>query len=211
MGLARNTVMGFIDWPDVKTCVAPLEAQKRRSGANSRQFGSDFGGPPGCNSDLWLYNSDFWPIIDSAQTGYIVKGEAQKSPLFWRFALVLQEFQYNTLKFNKPPIYTNTPSKSTCLYISSSLRTADATLTFGPNQMLSLKNRPRIINQEFYRKGFLNLPRACVFCLQIAAGDAGWCPTQGLTDHAPGAAHGKERCSRSDLSESIWHQQCIPA
>ena len=30
--------------------------------------------------------SNFWSQINSVQTGCIVKGEAQKNPLFWRFS-----------------------------------------------------------------------------------------------------------------------------
>ena len=59
------------------------------------------------------YNVRSEPFHD-VQTRSIVKGEAQKSPLFWRFSgfwifsgsPVLQEFHKKTLKFKKSPIFT---------------------------------------------------------------------------------------------------------
>ena len=65
------------------------------------------------------------------QTRCIVKGEAQKSPLFWRLfwgflifsgSPVLQEFHKKTFKFNiKSPIFTNAPCKTACLYNAPSI------------------------------------------------------------------------------------------
>ena len=71
--------------------------------------------------------------INSVQTRRIVKGEAQKSPLFWRISgsfrfsqdRLWQEFHKKTLKFNKSPIFTNTPCKSTCLYSAPSMHIVD--------------------------------------------------------------------------------------
>ena len=62
----------------------------------------------------------------------IVKSEAQKSPLFWRFlGFFSQEhlFSRNStrkpLNLTKSPIFTNTTCKSTCLCNASSLRPAE--------------------------------------------------------------------------------------
>ena len=72
--------------------------------------------------------------LNSVQTRCIVKGEAQKSPLFWRFSggfgfsqeRLCCRNSKKTLKFNiKSPIFTNTPCKSTCLYNAPSLHTVD--------------------------------------------------------------------------------------
>ena len=73
-------------------------------------------------------------LINSVQTSCIVKGEAQKSPLFWRFSgsfWFSQErlFSWNStrkpFKFNKIPDFTNTPCKPTCLYNAPSMHTVE--------------------------------------------------------------------------------------
>ena len=68
------------------------------------------------------------------QTMCIVKGEAQKSPLFWRYSggfLISQDRLFSRNSTRKPlnliksPIFTNTPCKSTCLYNAPSMHTVD--------------------------------------------------------------------------------------
>ena len=68
------------------------------------------------------------------QTWCIVKGEAQKSPLFWRFSggfwfsqdrLFSRNSTRNPLNFKKSPIFTNAPCKTACLYNAPSMHTAD--------------------------------------------------------------------------------------
>ena len=64
--------------------------------------------------------------FNSVQTRCIVKGEAQKSPLFWRFSggfwfsqdrLFSRNSTRKPLNLYKiPDFYTNTPCKCTCLY-----------------------------------------------------------------------------------------------
>ena len=67
-------------------------------------------------------------------TTCIVKGEAQKSPLFWRFSggfwfsqdrLFSRNSPSKPLNLIKCPIFTNTPCKSTCLYNAPSMHTFD--------------------------------------------------------------------------------------
>ena len=69
-------------------------------------------------------------IFNSVQTRCIVKGEAQKSPLFWRFSGGLDRlFSRNStrkpLNLVKSPIFTNSPCKSTGLYNAPSMHTVD--------------------------------------------------------------------------------------
>ena len=68
------------------------------------------------------------------QTRCIVKGEAQKSPLFWGFSggfcfsqdrLFSRNSTRKPLNLIKSPIFTNAPCKSTCLYNAPSLHTLD--------------------------------------------------------------------------------------
>ena len=67
--------------------------------------------------------------INSLQTGCIVKGEAQKSPLFGRYSVFVYFFQErlfsrtSTRNPLKSPITTNTLCKSTYLYNAPSLDT----------------------------------------------------------------------------------------
>ena len=74
--------------------------------------------------------------FNSVQTRCIVKGEAQKSPLFWRFSggflifsgsLVLYKFHKKTFKLNKKKssIFTNAPCKTACLYNAPSTHTVN--------------------------------------------------------------------------------------
>ena len=71
------------------------------------------------------------------QTRCIVKGEAQKSPLFWRFSwgfLKERLFSRNStrkpLNLLKSPIFTNAPCKSTCLYNAPNLHIVDTYILF---------------------------------------------------------------------------------
>ena len=76
--------------------------------------------------------------INSVQTRCIVKGEAQKSPLFWRFSgflwfsqdrLVSRNSTRKPLNLIKSPMFTNTPCKSTCLYNAPSMHAFDSSLS----------------------------------------------------------------------------------
>ena len=80
------------------------------------------------------------------QTRCIVKGEAQKSPLFWRFsggfdflriACSLRIPQKKPLNLIKSPIFASAPCKTACLYNAPSMHTVD----------LFLPNRIRIRNR----------------------------------------------------------------
>ena len=71
-------------------------------------------------------------FINSVQTRCIVKGEAQKSPLFWRFSggfwfsqdrVFSKNSTRKPLNLIKSPIFTNTPCKSSFLYNAPSMRT----------------------------------------------------------------------------------------
>ena len=73
-------------------------------------------------------------FINSVQTRCIAKGEAQKSPLFWRFSgsfwfsqerLSSWNSPKNPLNLIKSPICTNTPCKPTCLYNAPSMHTVE--------------------------------------------------------------------------------------
>ena len=68
------------------------------------------------------------------QTRCIVKGEAQKNPLFWRFSggfWIYQDRLFSRNSTRKPlnliksPIFTNAPCKSTCLYNAPSMHIVD--------------------------------------------------------------------------------------
>ena len=68
------------------------------------------------------------------QTRCIVKGEAQKSPLFWRFSggfcfsqdrLFSRNSTRKPLNLIKSPIFRNAPCKTACLYNAPSMHTAD--------------------------------------------------------------------------------------
>ena len=72
------------------------------------------------------------PNINSVQNRCIVKGEAQKSPLFWRFSGGFEFSQDLLFSRNstrqpsnliKSPNFANTPCKSTCLYNAPSMHT----------------------------------------------------------------------------------------
>ena len=67
------------------------------------------------------------------------KGEAQKSPLFWRFFGGFWFSQDHLLSRNstrkpwnviKSPMFTNTPCKSICLYNAPSMHTVDSKSSF---------------------------------------------------------------------------------
>ena len=64
-------------------------------------------------------------LFNNVQTRCIVKAEAQKSPLFWRFSggfdfsqdrLFSRNSTRKPLNLVKSPIFTNAPCKTTCLY-----------------------------------------------------------------------------------------------
>ena len=72
--------------------------------------------------------------INSVQTRCIVKGEAQKSPLFWRFSggfwfsqdrLVSRNSTRKPLNLIESPIFTNAPCKTACLYNAPSMHTLE--------------------------------------------------------------------------------------
>ena len=73
-------------------------------------------------------------FINSVQTRCIVKGEAQKNPLFWRFSggfrfsqdrLFSRNSTRKPLNLIKSPIFTNAPCKTACLYNAASMHTLD--------------------------------------------------------------------------------------
>ena len=79
-------------------------------------------------------NMDQRGKINSVQTRCIVKGEAQKSPLFWRFSgglcfsqdrLFSRNSNRKPLNLIKSPIFTNAPCKTACLYDAPSMHTAE--------------------------------------------------------------------------------------
>ena len=80
-----------------------------------------------CNF-LWRFN------FNGVQTRCIVKGEAQKSPLFWKFSggvwfsqerLFSKSSTKKPLNLIKSPIFTNTPCKFNCLCNAPSLHIVD--------------------------------------------------------------------------------------
>ena len=73
-------------------------------------------------------------MFNSVQTRCIVKGEAQKSPLFWRFSggfwfsqdrLFSRNSTRNPLNLIKSLIFTNAPCKTACLYNAPSMHTVE--------------------------------------------------------------------------------------
>ena len=75
--------------------------------------------------------------FNSKQTTCIVKGEAQKSPLFWRFSggfwfsqdrLFSKNSTRKPLNLIKSPIFTNAPCKTACLYNVPSMHILDLNL-----------------------------------------------------------------------------------
>ena len=73
-------------------------------------------------------------LINSVQTRCIVKGEAQKSPLFWRFSgglwfsqarLFSRNSTRKPLNLIKSPDFYNAPCKTACLYNAPSMHTVD--------------------------------------------------------------------------------------
>ena len=117
-------------------------------------------------------------LIGSIQTRCIVKGEAQKNPLFWRFSggfWFSQERLFSRNSKRKPlnlitsPIFTNTPCKYACFYNAPSWHTVDFSFSsFGP---LDLGGE---LNSEPLLKVFLFLTKTLVthsaaVCDSIAA------------------------------------------
>ena len=75
-----------------------------------------------------------WAKLNSVQTRCIVKGEAQKSTLFWRFSggfcfsqdrLFSRNSTRKPLNLIKSPIFTNAPYKTVCLYNAPSMHTLE--------------------------------------------------------------------------------------
>ena len=70
------------------------------------------------------FGAQIWKIFNSAQNRGIVKGEAQKFPLFWRLSggsgapVFSRNFTREPLNLIEAPIFGNTPS----LYIYLSLQ-----------------------------------------------------------------------------------------
>ena len=84
-------------------------------------------------------------MINNVQTRCIVKGEAQKSPFFWRFfggfwfsqeRLFSRNSTRKPLNLKKSPIFTNTPCKSTCLYNAPSMHTVEMIVSLASVQMI---------------------------------------------------------------------------
>ena len=82
----------------------------------------------------WVGPKGHLTWLNSVQTRCIVKGEAQKSPLFWRFSggfcfsqdrLFSRNSTRKPLNLIKSPIFTNTPCKTACLYNAPSMHTLD--------------------------------------------------------------------------------------
>ena len=89
------------------------------------------GSPP---REVWWEKITGTNDFNSVRTRCIVKGEAQKSLLFWRFSGALWFSQDRLLCGNstrkhldliKSLIFTNAPCKSTCLYNAPSMHTVD--------------------------------------------------------------------------------------
>ena len=83
--------------------------------------------------------------INSVQTRCIVKGEAQKSPLFWRFSgsvwfsqdrLLSRNSTRKPFQFNKIPDFTNTPCKSTCLCDAPGMHTVEESHVLWPDSAM---------------------------------------------------------------------------
>ena len=90
-----------------------------------------------------FFVNSFRPFLNSVQTRCILKGEAQKSPLFWRFSggfwfsqdrLFSGNSTRKPLNLIKSPIFTNAPCKTTCLYNAPSMHTADFSLEKEENE-----------------------------------------------------------------------------
>ena len=99
-------------------------------------------------SHVWVTFPGPWKAIfesskmsfNSVQTRCIVKGEAQKSPLFWRFSggfwfsqdrLFSRKSTRKPLNLIQSLIFTNAPCKSTCLYNAPSMHTVESFLGRG--------------------------------------------------------------------------------
>ena len=85
----------------------------------------------------WI--SGFSGCFNSVQTRCIVKGEAQKNPLFWRFSggfwfsqdrLLSRNSTRKPLNLIKSPILTNAPCKTACLYNAPSMQTVETVPLF---------------------------------------------------------------------------------
>ena len=74
--------------------------------------------------DTSSWNTLGYGLINSVRSRCIVKGEAQKSPLFWRFSggfwfsqdcLLSRNSTRNPLNLIKSPVFTNAPCETACL------------------------------------------------------------------------------------------------
>ena len=122
--------------------------------------------------------SSLWTKINSVQTRCIVKGEALKSPLFWRFSrgcwfsqdrLFSRNSTRKPLNLIKSWIFTNTPCKSTCLYNALSMHTVDKTVV----KPLNSKKKSWRKNAEKLWKKCENVVKKCQSvkkCRDVGAG-----------------------------------------
>ena len=122
---------------NVATSLAFYRSQKGLSLENSekslRRGSQDISAPGSTKPKKSRKRVENEPKINSVQTRCIVKGEAQKSPLFWQFSGVWfsqdRLFSRNPtrkpLNLIKSPIFSNTPCKSTCLYNAPSMHTVE--------------------------------------------------------------------------------------
>ena len=106
---------------------SPGVQTSRKKGSCSGNFSAK---PRGSKLYSKVPNAD--SPFNSLQTRCIVKGEAQKSPLFWRFSggfwfsqdrLFSRNSTRKPLNLTKSPIFTNAPCKTTCLYNAPNMHT----------------------------------------------------------------------------------------
>ena len=116
----------------------------------------------------------------SVQTRCIVKGEAQKNPLFWRFSggfwfsqdrLLSRNSTRKPLNLIKSPIFTNTPCKPARLYNAPSMHSVDKILQSAPPRLptglllflreeLLKQHKHKLVGPNFLRT-FLTLTPGC--------------------------------------------------
>ena len=113
----------------------------------------------------------------SVQTRCIVKGEAQKSPLFWRFSggfwfsqdrLLSRNSTRKPLNLIKSPIFTSTPCKSTRLYNAPSMHTVDSSPGKGSREKLHNPPSQFLVKRHFPGKGlFSETMKSCIEVLSL--------------------------------------------